>query len=75
LRVKDSGFNSEYELITDKNLPKIEIIPHEIGRVLLNLINNAFYAVNKRAKQGESNYQPKVTVTTKYSPIGGGGLL
>ncbi len=72
LRAKDSSFNSEYELIGDNNLPKIEVVPQEIGRVLLNLINNAFYAVNQRAKQGEPNYQPKVTVTTKLTvpPLG-----
>ncbi len=67
LRAKDSSFNSEYELVAETNLPKIEVVPQEIGRVLLNLINNAFYAVNERAKQGEPNYQPKVTVTTKAS--------
>lgn len=65
LRAKNNDFNSDYELITDENLPKIEVVAQEIGRVLLNLINNAFYAVNTRAKQGEPNYQPKVTVSTK----------
>lgn len=65
LRAKDSQFNSDYELISDENLPKISIVPQEIGRVLLNLINNAFYAVNERAKKGEANYQPKITVTTQ----------
>jgi two-component system NtrC family sensor kinase len=69
LRAKDSQFNSDYELMADENSPKIEVVPQEIGRVLLNLINNAFYAVNERAKRGESNYQPKVTVSTKISPL------
>jgi signal transduction histidine kinase len=50
LRAKDSDgstlrFNSDYELIADENLPKINVIPQDIGRVLLNLINNAFWAV------------------------------
>jgi two-component system, NtrC family, sensor kinase len=67
LRAKDSSFNCDYELIADNNLPKIEVVPQEIGRVLLNLLNNAFYAVNERTKQGEANYQPKVTVTTKVA--------
>jgi two-component system, NtrC family, sensor kinase len=61
----------------DPNLPKIEIIPQDIGRVLLNLINNAFYAVNERAnllnlakQSGEANltdldYKPTVSVTTQ----------
>ncbi len=39
-------FNSDFELIIDENLPKINVIPQDIGRVLINLINNAFYAVN-----------------------------
>ncbi len=75
LRAKNQDFNTDYELITDKNLPKVEVVPQEIGRVLLNLINNAFYAVNQRAKQGDPNYQPKVIVTTKHSPIGGWGAV
>jgi two-component system NtrC family sensor kinase len=65
LRAKNTEFNSDYELSTDENLPNIEVVPQEIGRVLLNLINNAFYAVNERAKQGETDYQPKVTILTK----------
>jgi two-component system NtrC family sensor kinase len=65
LRAKNNDFNSDYELITDEHLPKIEVVPQEIGRVLLNLINNAFYAVNERAKRGETGYQPKVTVSTR----------
>jgi two-component system NtrC family sensor kinase len=65
LRSKDSLFNSDYELITDESLPKTNVVPQEIGRVLLNLINNAFYAVNERSKLGEADYQPKVTVTTQ----------
>ena len=65
LRAKDSTFNSDYELTIDENLHKIEVVPQEIGRVLLNLINNAFYAVNERAKQAKTDYQPKVTVKTE----------
>ncbi|MCP1381230.1 ATP-binding protein [Runella salmonicolor] len=60
-------FNSDYELIRDEGLPRIEVVAQEIGRVLLNLINNAFYAVNERAKKGEADYQPKVTVTTNVA--------
>ena len=65
LRAKDSNFNSDYELIFDDNLPLINVVPQEIGRVLLNLINNAFYAVHQRAKKEEIGYQPKVTVRTE----------
>ncbi|NBB21636.1 tetratricopeptide repeat protein [Runella sp. CRIBMP] len=46
MKAKNQNFESDYELIPSKNLPKIQVIPQEIGRVLLNLINNAFYAVN-----------------------------
>lgn len=65
LRAKNSSFNSDYELISDKNLPKINLVPQEIGRVLLNLISNAFHAANEGRKLGEAGFQPKVTVTTK----------
>jgi signal transduction histidine kinase len=52
-------------LEVDDNLPKIKVIPQEIGRVLLNLINNAFYAVDKKAKAEVDGYKPKVTVRLK----------
>ncbi|OYU94384.1 MAG: two-component sensor histidine kinase [Bacteroidetes bacterium B1(2017)] len=44
LRAKDSSFNSDFKTEFDENLPKIKVIPQDFGRVLLNLINNAFYA-------------------------------
>lgn len=65
LKAKDRAFGAEYVLITDKALPKIHVVPQEIGRVVLNLLNNAFYAVNQRAKREEPGYRPKVKVTTK----------
>jgi len=43
----------------------VDIVPQEIGRVVLNLINNAFYAVSERAKQNIPGYEPAVTVTTR----------
>ena len=55
MRAKDKSFNSNYELIADPNLPQINIVAQDIGRVLLNLINNAFYAVRTVQK-------PKVIV-------------
>ena len=45
LRAKDKTFNADFKTDFDPTLPKINIIPQDIGRVLLNLINNAFYAV------------------------------
>jgi signal transduction histidine kinase len=77
LRAKDKEFNATMETHFDPNLPKIAVIPQDIGRVVLNLINNAFYAVKERtnllnlAKQsGDANltdlaYQPTVTITTQ----------
>ncbi len=60
LRAKNSLFISDFELIADENLPKIEVIPQDIGRVLLNLINNAFWAV-------KTVENPLVTVKTEQS--------
>ena len=45
LRAKDKSFNASFETDFDPSLPKVEVVPQDIGRVLLNLINNAFYAV------------------------------
>jgi len=64
LRAKDKSFNAELVTHFDKDLPKINIAQQDIGRVLLNLFNNAFYAVNQRAKIMGEGYQPEVTVTT-----------
>ena len=51
LRAKDKNFNAELVTNFDENLPKVNVIPQDIGRVLLNLFNNAFYAVNQKQKQ------------------------
>ncbi|MFN8354595.1 MAG: tetratricopeptide repeat protein [Spirosomataceae bacterium] len=74
MRAKDNQFNADFELIADPNLPKINVVPQDIGRVLLNLINNAFYAVHQRitvearhALPLPSPYQPTVTILTNTS--------
>ena len=72
-RAKDKSFNADFKLEADESIPKIEVVPQEIGRVLLNLINNAFYAVDKRAKENEADYKPKVIVRTSSSPLEKGG--
>jgi signal transduction histidine kinase len=64
MKGKDHSFNAEYKTDFDENMPKIKAIPQDIGRVLLNLINNAFYAVNDKAKTTK-DYLPTVTLTTK----------
>jgi two-component system, NtrC family, sensor kinase len=80
LKAKDqSSFNASSHFEPDNTLPKLNVVPQDIGRVLLNLINNAFYAVRERVKsetgnvKGDSSYvsaytfhyEPRVTVSTK----------
>jgi two-component system, NtrC family, sensor kinase len=65
LRAKDKSFNSTLDTNFDTSLPKLNIIPQDIGRVLLNLYNNAFYAVTDQKKQKGDHYEPTVTVKTK----------
>jgi signal transduction histidine kinase len=65
LRAKDKSFNSKMETDFDPALPKIEVVLQDIGRVILNLITNAFYVVNERSKQGIAGYEPTVSVSTK----------
>jgi signal transduction histidine kinase len=69
LRAKDKSFNAEFETYFDKNLPKIEVISQDIGRVLLNLFTNAFYAINKKQKEATQDYKPFVSVTTLQNDI------
>ncbi len=65
LRAKNSNFNCE--LVTDftPDFPPINVIAQDMGRVLLNLINNAFYAVSKKASTQPEDYQPSVSVSTR----------
>jgi len=64
LRAKDKNFNAEMVTHFDADLPKINVIGQDIGRVMLNLFNNAFYAVNKKQKTVGANYKPEVIVST-----------
>jgi signal transduction histidine kinase len=65
LRAKDKSFNAEIKTDFDNSIGKINIVPQDIGRVLLNLINNAFYAVNEKQKTENSAYVPTVAIVTK----------
>jgi two-component system, NtrC family, sensor kinase len=61
-------FNSDFKTIFDENLPKINVVPQDFGRVLLNLISNAFYAVGKREneiKEAGDSFKPMVIVSTQ----------
>jgi signal transduction histidine kinase len=75
LRAKDKSFFADFHLDADPSLPKVEVIPQEIGRVLLNLINNAFYAASEKKKLLEESgnlgdFKPKVWVITKNESEG-----
>jgi signal transduction histidine kinase/Tfp pilus assembly protein PilF len=65
LRAKDKTFNATMKADFDESIGKINIIPQDIGRVVLNLITNAFYAVNEKSKQGIADNEPTVSVVTK----------
>ncbi|MCG2613282.1 ATP-binding protein [Terrimonas sp. NA20] len=65
LRAKDKTFNANFETSFDQSIGRISVMPQEIGRVILNLINNAFYAVTEKGKQQIAGYKPTVTVTTQ----------
>src|SRR5438477_11184598 len=65
LRAKDKLFNATMKTDFDENIGNINIIPQDIGRVILNLITNAFYAVTEKKKQAGEDYEPIVSVSTK----------
>jgi signal transduction histidine kinase len=65
LRAKDKSFNPTIKTDFDKSIGKIDIIPQDIGRVLLNLYNNAFYTVQEKSKLQTPGYKPTVSVSTK----------
>jgi len=67
LRAKDKSFNATLKTDFDESIGNINVVPQDIGRVILNLITNAFYAVSEKLRQAQpdSGYQPTVSVTTK----------
>jgi len=67
LRAKDKSFNADIKTDFDNSIEKINIIPQDIGRVVLNLINNAFYAVDEKKKLSQNGYEPTVSVSTRKS--------
>lgn len=64
-RAKDKAFNANIQTSFDHEIEKVHIIPQDIGRVFLNLYNNAFYALAEKSKQGIPGYEPTVIVATK----------
>ncbi|MEP7228879.1 MAG: ATP-binding protein [Ginsengibacter sp.] len=65
MRAKDKEFNAIIKTEFDETVGKINVIPQDVGRVLMNLYNNAFYAVNEKKKTTDESYQPTVLVQTK----------
>jgi signal transduction histidine kinase len=65
LRAKDKEFNATVKTDVDVSIGNINIIPQDIGRVLLNLYNNAFYAVSEKKKLLNGTFEPTVHVSTK----------
>src|SRR6185503_15268932 len=66
-----------FETDLDPSITKINIVPQEIGRVILNLINNSFYAVSEKKRTVSNGYEPTVTISTKAvkPPLGGLGVV
>ncbi len=73
LRAKDKSFNATMITDFDDTIGNINIIPQDIGRVILNLITNAFYVVNEKSKQNIAGYEPTVSIATSsiQPPLGG----
>jgi signal transduction histidine kinase len=65
LRAKDKEFNATLQTGFDESIGKIVTVPQDIGRVLLNLFNNAFYTVNEKKKRQQGDYEPTISVSTK----------
>ncbi len=65
LRAKNKTFNAIMETDFDEEIGRLEVVPQEIGSVLLNLFNNAFYAVNEKKEKLNGTFEPRVIVTTK----------
>jgi signal transduction histidine kinase len=70
LRAKDKSFSATTKTEFDKSIDKIDVVPQEIGRVILNLINNAFYACAERSRStvSEKSSNAKVSEDAQYEP-------
>jgi two-component system NtrC family sensor kinase len=65
LKAKDNAFNAVIKTSYDRKIGNINVIPQDLGRVLLNLLNNAFYVVTEKKKQQPGDYEPVVSVSTR----------
>ncbi|HEV8273988.1 MAG TPA: ATP-binding protein [Chitinophagaceae bacterium] len=77
MKAKEKSFNVDVKSDFDDSIPNINVIQQDIGRVILNLITNAFYAVSEKKQMRGDNYEPVVTVSTKTvkPPLGGLGAI
>jgi two-component system, NtrC family, sensor kinase len=74
LRAKDKSFNATLKTAYDSRIGKINVVPQDIGRVILNLITNAFYAVSERRLSAAAGYEPTVAIATNLVSIPSGGF-
>ncbi len=65
LRAQDKEFNITIQKDYDKSIEKIDVVPQDISRVFLNIVNNACYAANEKKKQDNGNFNPVLKVSTK----------
>jgi signal transduction histidine kinase len=65
MRAKNKSFNASLETDYDDSIGEVILVPQDMGRVLLNLLNNAFYAVNEKKEMDPGEFQPVVFVKTK----------
>jgi PAS domain S-box-containing protein len=64
-RAQDQDFKVSLELVLDRNLAPIDVVPQDASRVLLNLISNGFYAVTKRSREGNGAFTPVLKIATR----------
>ena len=64
MRTKEKSFQADIKTEFDPSVGMVNVIPVDIGRVLLNLFNNAFYALNEKAKEAPGDYEPTILVKT-----------
>ena len=65
LRAKDKTFNATMKTDFDPTIGKVNMVPQDMGRVILNLLTNAFYVVNEKKKMNITGYEPTISLTTK----------
>lgn len=67
MRALDKSFNANIHETYQENMPKVMIVPQDLSRSILNLANNAFYAINERSKEEGADFKPQFDIQLKYS--------